>query len=265
MCAPEIPAGLAAALAAFNADITNPPADQTAHVKSKRTGVEFDYPYADLGGISDAVRPVLAKHGLSVVQPVEYTDDRAWVGARTILVHESGSFGFPPVWVPVPDDGAAQDIGKAISYSRRYGYLSALGLAAREDGDGPAAGRRRQGANDSSESRGHGRPPRSGSRPAASNPPALGEAGARDLVAVANRKGKTAEDVKGFLEAIGYHGELAGAAPALAARVAKRLEGMPDLFDANGEAIAAAEQPALSAPVADGADTPFDADGEARS
>jgi hypothetical protein len=248
---------LAGALAAFNSEVSNPVADQVANVHSKRTGADFSYPYADLGGISEVVRPVLAKHGLSVTQLVCYERERTWVGAKTVLLHSSGqSLEFPPVWVPVPDEGSAQDIGKAISYSRRYGYLAALGLAAREEGDGPAAGRRREGASDCSQSR-RARP---GSRPAV---PVIGEAAARELIAVANRKGKTAEDLKGFLEAIGYHGALAGASPQVAGRVAKRLEGLPDLYDENGEALVPAVQGQLAAPAPDGADEPFRDEGPA--
>ena len=50
--------------------MANPVADQLARVKSNRTGSEYTYPYADLGGITDVVRPALAAAGLSVFQEV---------------------------------------------------------------------------------------------------------------------------------------------------------------------------------------------------
>ena len=119
---------IAAALAAFNSSVANPVADQLARVKSNRTGSEYTYPYADLGGITDVVRPALAAAGLSVFQEVVWDAARAWVGAETWIWHRSGEWlRFSAVWVPVPDEGSAQDIGKAISYSRRYSYLTSLG------------------------------------------------------------------------------------------------------------------------------------------
>ena len=234
MRTPDSIAELAAALAAFNAEVANPVADQVAQVHSKRTGTDFTYPYADLGGISDLVRPALARHGLSVMQLVCYDNARGWVGAKTVVLHSSGqSLEFPPVWVPVPDDGSAQDIGKAISYSRRYGYLASLGLAAREDADGPAASGRRQ-----------QKPAQTiAPKPATPAPPAaIGRQRAAALVAIANRKGKTAAELLGFAVALGLAKDkrLEDAAPAMADRIKRRLEALPDAFDANGEAIAPA-------------------------
>ena len=82
--------------------------------------------------------------------------------------------------------------------------------------------------------RGSPRRARPGSRQAV---PVIGEAAARELIAVANRKGKTA-DLKGFLEAIGCSRRTRRRlAPQVAGRVAKRLEGLPDLFYENGEAL----------------------------
>ena len=60
---------------------------------------------------------------------------------------------------------------------------------------------------------------------------------------MANRKGKTAEDVRSFAAAAGHDGPLEKAPPAIADRLGRRLEGMPDLFDANGEAISPASAP----------------------
>ena len=230
---------LAAALAAFNAAAVNPIADQVAKVHSKRTNSDFTYPYAELGGITDVERPELAKHGLSIWQNVVYADGRGWIGTETTIVW--GNPGVPaewvrfdPVWVPIPDEGSPQDIGKAISYSRRYGYLAALGLAARESSDGPPAGDRR-----------HEEPAQSrASRPAPpAAPAAIGSARAAALIAMANRKGKTAEDVRSFAAAAGHDGPLEKAPPAIADRLGRRLEGMPDLFDANGEALSPASAP----------------------
>jgi hypothetical protein len=236
---------LAAALAAFNAAVTNPIADQIAKVHSKRTNTDFTYPYADLGGITNVVRPALAAHDLSVVQDVVFEEARGWVGAETTIVWgkpgEASQWArFAPVWVPIPDDGSAQDIGKAISYSRRYGYLTALGLATREDSDGPAALSRRQ------------QKPAQTATPKQAAPAAIGQQRAAALIGLANRKGKTAEDLTAFAVALGLDKtkRLHEASPALADRIGRRLEALPDRFDANGVE--------LPAPVDDHDDAPKD-------
>ena len=58
---------VAAALVAAQVELSNPQKSKTAHVKSKSTGVEFDYSYTDFAEIIDIVRPVFAKHGLAML------------------------------------------------------------------------------------------------------------------------------------------------------------------------------------------------------
>lgn len=94
--------------------------------------------YSTLKDCWDTARPVLAKNGLSVLQmPDAGEDGRMYL--ITILMHESGEniSSRQPVMAAKQD---AQSMGSAITYARRYGLTSVLGLVSGdEDDDGNAA------------------------------------------------------------------------------------------------------------------------------
>ena len=119
-------AKIMAALVAAQGDLSNP-----IKAKKANTGT-YSYTYADLAGVLDHVRPVLAKHGLGLVQDVEVSEGR--VGITTTLIHSSGeSLKFGPLAASAPVD--MQKLGSAITYARRYALVAALGIAADEDDD----------------------------------------------------------------------------------------------------------------------------------
>lgn len=123
-------AKIMAALVAAQGELSNP-----IKAKKANTGT-YSYTYADLAGVLDHVRPVLAKHSLGLVQDVEVADGR--VGITTTLIHSSGeSLRFGPLAASAPVD--MQKLGSAITYARRYALVAALGIAADEDDDGAAA------------------------------------------------------------------------------------------------------------------------------
>lgn len=128
---------VAAALVAACAELGPITKGREARVKMK-SGGEYRYSYADLGDALETVRPVLAKHGLAVVQDVT-SDTDGRVGVITIVLHDSGDeLRFGPLFLRGGSD--AQQAGSAITYARRYALLAALGLAT-EDDDGQAASR----------------------------------------------------------------------------------------------------------------------------
>lgn len=94
--------------------------------------------YAPLNEILAAVRPILAHHGLSLLQEDVTVDGN--VGVVTVILHESGEWlELGPFYVP---GGAnAQQHGGAATYARRYALCAALGIAADEDDDGQNASR----------------------------------------------------------------------------------------------------------------------------
>lgn len=123
-------AALAKALRAAQAEMKNPPKDSVnPHFKSR---------YADLATVRDAVIPVLAKHGLCVVQlPCEV---EAGPALRTLLMHESGEWiGTTTLLRALGND--PQKIGSALTYCRRYALQSVAGVAADDDDDGTAGAR----------------------------------------------------------------------------------------------------------------------------
>jgi hypothetical protein len=119
---------LATALAKAQAEMKNATLNKVnPHFKSK---------YADLAAIRDAIVPILAKHGLSIVQGT--TAGGAFLVVITRLMHSSGQ------WLqsdyPITNDtNKPQAMGSALTYARRYS-LAAMGvIAAEEDDDGNAA------------------------------------------------------------------------------------------------------------------------------
>jgi hypothetical protein len=126
---------LAAALVAALADLAVIEKDQTAKVKMK-TGGEYSYGYADLGAIIKRTRPVLAEHGIVVLQSIH--DHGTGLAVTTTLLHESGDVNYAGP-LPFPHGPDAQATGSWITYMRRYALLAALGMATGEDDDGAAA------------------------------------------------------------------------------------------------------------------------------
>jgi len=91
--------------------------------------------YASLDAVTDTVRPIFAKHGLSVAQVPEYAD--GIVTVATLLLHSSGQWilGLPAAPLSKAD---AQGVGSATTYLRRYS-LAGLAAIAQTDDDGEGA------------------------------------------------------------------------------------------------------------------------------
>ncbi len=118
---------LFAALAAAQGEIEN--ASKNAanpHFRSK---------YADLAEVLNTIRPVFAKHGLSLIQSPAYDGSLAHV--TTMLAHAGGGY-ITTTASCVPAKSDAQGIGSATTYLRRYSAAAVAGIA-QEDDDGNAA------------------------------------------------------------------------------------------------------------------------------
>jgi hypothetical protein len=93
----------------------------------------FKSKYASLESVLTAIKPVLAKHGLAVLQmPLE--DGKL----RNVVIHEAGGRF---VWTSrVPSKGdRPHDIGSALTYARRYSLVSLFGIVGDPDDDGNAS------------------------------------------------------------------------------------------------------------------------------
>jgi hypothetical protein len=93
----------------------------------------FKSKYAALPDVVASASPVLAKHGLAVTQFVSDDDT-----LTTYLIHKSGQFIAHRAELHLVKDDP-QSVGSAVTYQRRYSYMSCLGLVADDDDDGNAA------------------------------------------------------------------------------------------------------------------------------
>jgi hypothetical protein len=93
----------------------------------------FKSKYAALPDVVRHASPILSKHGLAVSQFMAEDDTLV-----TYLLHESGQFISHTTTMHLTKEDA-QGSGSAVSYYRRYSYMSCLGLVADEDDDGNAA------------------------------------------------------------------------------------------------------------------------------
>ena len=96
----------------------------------------FRSDYMTLDGILNSVKPILAEVNIGVMQTIE-TNDRD-VTCTTILLHDSGQVMTGTATVHADKD-TPQGFGSAITYARRYGIASLLGIADCEDDDGNKA------------------------------------------------------------------------------------------------------------------------------
>jgi hypothetical protein len=126
---------LAAALAAAQGELRNPEKGKTAKVKGKtKTGqnYEYEFKYADIGDVLEAVLPVLSRHGLALVQPTRIGDGAIFITTR--LLHTSGE-ALESDYPVCSLNGEHQKMGAAMTYARRYALTSLLGVSAVEDTD----------------------------------------------------------------------------------------------------------------------------------
>lgn len=90
---------------------------------------KYTYTYANLADTLAAVVPALNKHGIVLLQPMQWT--ASGVELQTVLLGHGERLS---ACLPLYLDGLpAQEAGKLISYMRRYLVTSFLGLAADDD------------------------------------------------------------------------------------------------------------------------------------
>tara|TARA_B100000700_G_scaffold180771_1_gene199472 strand:+ start:3607 stop:4179 length:573 start_codon:yes stop_codon:yes gene_type:complete len=101
----------------------------------------YNYRYADLATILDAIRKPLADADLVVVQLLENDADLVPI-VITRLYHVSGQYVESSLAIK-PNKQDAQGCGSSITYARRYSVLAILNLAP-EDDDGAEASKPRK-------------------------------------------------------------------------------------------------------------------------
>lgn len=109
-------------------------------IKKDEKNPFFKSTYATLNAVRDAVVPVLNKNGLVLSQPTVLIEGRQFVETR-VTHADSGEFINGITEVLTKNAGDAQQAGSGISYSRRYGLMSLLCLAADDDDGNSASGK----------------------------------------------------------------------------------------------------------------------------
>jgi hypothetical protein len=126
-------AKLSTALAIAQAGIINAAKDKAnPFFKSK---------YADLASVQEACRPALNANGLSILQLASAAGPLVTV--KTVLTHASGEWIASDLTMKAVKDDP-QGIGSCITYARRYGLASMVGVAADDDDGNAASGRREE-------------------------------------------------------------------------------------------------------------------------
>lgn len=123
---------LTEALVAFQAELPSVAKGNTADVPTK-SGGKYSYQYADLTDVTEAIMPVLSKHGLSFSSRPTMSEN-GFVLAYA-LRHTNGDEDTGEYPLPDPAHNPAQTIGSAISYARRYCLCAATGVAPGGDDD----------------------------------------------------------------------------------------------------------------------------------
>lgn len=122
---------VATALADFQAIVPVMPKDCEVDFRD-RNSRRVNYKYTNLDTILTVIRPLLGKHGLSVIQAQEVVSGRSYVS--TMLLHKSGQFIRSRLLiVETPKDMKA--LGTVLTYAKRYALSALLGIASDEDLD----------------------------------------------------------------------------------------------------------------------------------
>lgn len=120
---------LAVAMCKAQAEMGNPAFDsKNPHFKSN---------YASLASVRNTVLPVLAKHGLSLMQDLVSTEDG--VKCVNLVMHNSGEWiETEGITVPV-DRKNAHGMGSASTYARRFSLMALVTVVGDTDDDGNTA------------------------------------------------------------------------------------------------------------------------------
>lgn len=167
----------------------------------------FKSSYADLASVWEACRAHLTANGIAVIQSPEA--DGARVTITTLLAHSSGEW-LQGALTLTARQADPQSVGSAITYGRRYGLASMVGVAPDDDDAEAATGRDAPPLDthrDMRDERPRAAAPSSDARPAPT-----GERGERVITegqrkrfyAISKEKQWTEADVKTLLGQYGY-------------------------------------------------------------
>jgi hypothetical protein len=132
-------AALAAALAKAQAHLINPEKSLTATIGGGRPGEAVrSFRYAPLSSGLEIVRKTLSEHEIAVMQPTAVDPASRMLMLTTLLAHSSGEWiaSYWPV-CSAAEIANPQRMGAALTYARRYGLFTLVGIAGEDDLDAP--------------------------------------------------------------------------------------------------------------------------------
>src|SRR4051794_24941723 len=158
---------IAAALAKAQIELINPEKSLTATLRSPFTQeADRSFRYASLASGLDIVRKSLGQHEIAIVQTSAIDQASGQIRLTTLLAHASGEW-ISSDWpvCPISETATPQRMGAALSYARRYGLFTLVGIAGEDDLDAPdlLTAPSAPAAADTSQARQNGRKPSNGS------------------------------------------------------------------------------------------------------
>src|SRR5262249_44665766 len=130
---------IAAALAKAQAQLVNPEKSLVGTMRSEQaSGVERSFRYAPLSSGLDIVRKTLSQHEIATVQTTAIDQTAGIVRLSTVLAHASGEW-IASDWpvCSISDTATPHRMGAALTYARRYGLFTLVGIAGEDDLDAP--------------------------------------------------------------------------------------------------------------------------------
>jgi ERF superfamily protein len=130
---------IAAALARAQAQLVNPEKSLVGTIPSEgRRGTEQTFRYAPLSSGLDIVRKTLSQYEIATVQTTSIDETAGIVRLSTMLAHASGEW-IASDWpvCAVSETAAPHRMGAALTYARRYGLFTLVGIAGEDDLDAP--------------------------------------------------------------------------------------------------------------------------------
>lgn len=124
---------LATALAVAQGQIRNPSKNKKVKVKT-RTGGAYEFEYADLTAIIDAIKKPLADNNIAYVQHMNI-DQEGKFRLYTRLAHSSGQWMESVTPIFIEGEQGSQAFGSALTFMKRYALAAMLGIAADSDDD----------------------------------------------------------------------------------------------------------------------------------
>jgi hypothetical protein len=133
---------ISGALAKAQVELTNPEKSLLATIRSPfPREPDRTFRYAPLSSGLDIVRKTLGRHEIAAIQSTSIDNEAGLLRLTTVLAHSSGEW-ISSEWpvCTIGDIASAQRMGAALTYARRYGLFTLVGIAGEDDLDAPDLG-----------------------------------------------------------------------------------------------------------------------------